>query len=280
MASRTVVALLRGGLGNQLFIAAASSLLGKSLGLPIRLMFGDLPHGGLQIEQLLPPTESRSYVQTPWLIDKRIRTAEKFGLQGMLGIINDIDVNKMNALNGRVLAGYFQNPNLFGNRAGQFETEVIRNLKPWRDAVMQEIELQPEDIVLHVRRGDYLQVQAREYHGLLDAHYYRRSIVAARDLGMNGKVIAVSDDPTAARLLLENAGIEVTWCSQKHQSLYDLALMSMASTLIIGNSSFSWWGARLSREANVICPSPWFKSLASGPSPALPNWLKIEIDYA
>tara|TARA_R110000868_G_scaffold50804_1_gene161803 strand:+ start:2633 stop:3415 length:783 start_codon:yes stop_codon:yes gene_type:complete len=109
-----------------------------------------------------------------------------------------------------------------------------------------------EIIALHVRRTDYVSNSAN--HPPCDLLYYERAL---EHFDSNIPVIIFSDD--------------VGWCqsqslfdsdrfiiSESHNEFIDLCLMSMCDCHIIANSSFSWWGAWLSKSKKVIAPLRWF----------------------
>lgn len=60
-----------------------------------------------------------------------------------------------------------------------------------------------------------------------------------------------------------------------------LELMRHGAGYVISNSTFSWWGAFLSKTSNpmVVCPTPWFTGL-SEPEGLIPNhWIKMAGQY-
>ena len=107
-------------------------------------------------------------------------------------------------------------------------------------------------VSLHVRRGDYVNIQDR--HPVLPIEYYEK---ARDELGRFRPYLVFSDD--------------IQWCKEHFKGtnfifiegntdIVDLYLMSMCQDNIIANSSFSWWGAYLNQteDKKVIAPKTWF----------------------
>ena len=151
------------------------------------------------------------------------------------------------------LYGYFQSEKYFKHVEGEIRSDFRFN----DDVVdictefIEEIVRSDNVISLHVRRGDYLNLQS--YHPTPPMAYYEKAL----EEFPNVPVIIFSDD--------------IEWCvtqplfepdrffiSQANLPEYDMCLMSKCSHHIIANSSFSWWGAWLADSANVIAPKVWF----------------------
>ena len=55
-----------------------------------------------------------------------------------------------------------------------------------------------------------------------------------------------------------------------------LILMSHASRVVIANSTFSWWAARINAEnKTVIAPSTWFRGMLAPKDLMPPEWTTI-----
>jgi hypothetical protein len=148
------------------------------------------------------------------------------------------------------LAGFFQTEKYFLN----IENEIREDFT-FKESILEPCKEMMSDldasISLHIRRTDYLQ---NPNHTALDLDYYQKAL---SQFDSNIPVLVFSDD--------------VEWC--KNQELFsddrfmisesgdpyvDLCLMSLCSHHIIANSSFSWWGAWLSKSNEVISPVQWF----------------------
>ena len=114
-------------------------------------------------------------------------------------------------------------------------------------------------IVVHLRRGDYLN---EESFGLIGSDYYLECINELVRSKLYNSVWVFSDDLDAARDLFEGKfDISCEFIGDvDNSSASVLELMRFGSAYVIGNSSFSWWGAylRYDRAAPVFAPVPWF----------------------
>jgi hypothetical protein len=104
-------------------------------------------------------------------------------------------------------------------------------------------------IGVHVRRGDYLKVE--NFHtNLTKTHYYQEAMAKFP----NQEFLIFSDDPDWAREKFPNSVVV------RENDYLELYLMSLCKSLIIANSTFSWWGAWLNKKPNkrIIAPGKWF----------------------
>ena len=116
-------------------------------------------------------------------------------------------------------------------------------------------------VAIHVRRGDksggYIFLPSTEY-------YLKRALEKISSLTDNPKFFVFSDD--------------IDWCKLNLPQIYeanytfiegqtppqDMALMTICKHVIMGPSTFSWWGAWLNENPNKIIIAPdinlWFKN--------------------
>lgn len=110
-------------------------------------------------------------------------------------------------------------------------------------------------VLLHVRRGDYVSnTGASKHHGLSGLEYYEEAIkyILENPAVKNPLFVLASEDMDWVQEniipLLNNAPYEVLTHLALIQDYEELYLMSLCHHFIIANSSFSWWGAWLSKS--------------------------------
>lgn len=127
-------------------------------------------------------------------------------------------------------------------------------------------------IFLHVRRGDYVNLQY--YHPVCELEYYEKAL---EKFDENIPVLIFSDDIdwcsrqkifSSDRFFLSQNNEKYPYAhldadGQMRHSLIpyiDLCLMSLCSGGIIANSSMSWWGAWLIENPThpIIAPKKWY----------------------
>ena len=188
-----------------------------------------------------------------------------------------------------LIEGYFQSPRYFAAQ----EERILRFLrldKQRREVLSATKEriagfLPPWDttVSLHVRRGDFRGLT--EEHPLLPVAYYRRAleVVSAAAPTLTHVLLFCEDAERAGaetdvlRPLREaTAHLRLTWVwlpstnPMLSHEVTQLWLMTACRHHIVANSTFSWWGAyldprRRTPEAGVTCyPSVWFGPALSG----------------
>jgi hypothetical protein len=172
------------------------------------------------------------------------------------------------------MIGFWQSEKYFAHiadnvrRAFTFKTSTIESVSRLAARVRG-----PNSIFLHVRRGDYVNLQY--YHGMPSLDYYKNGVRQIRAMNSDAEVFVFSDDRS--------------WCRENFPSDYyiiegtdkfeDLYLMSLCQHAVIANSSFSWWGAWL-RDARprrmVIAPAQWFTTPTLDTQDLIPDrWSKL-----
>jgi hypothetical protein len=133
-------------------------------------------------------------------------------------------------------------------------------------------------VAIHIRRGDYLNnPKARYFHGILGENYYKKSISFIKKKVKNPIFFIFSDDIELIKkshFFFNNKKYIFT---DTKSSINDLSLMSNCKHFIIANSTFSWWGAWLSKNKHkIVCaPKRWVRARISTPDIIPENWIKI-----
>jgi hypothetical protein len=148
------------------------------------------------------------------------------------------------------IQGYFQTEKYFKHIVEEIKSDFEFH-DEIKEPCIEMISQVDNPISLHIRRDDYV---TNPNHRVLDLDYYEKSL---SNFDENRTVLVFSDDPT--------------WCNQQklfsndrfliaegNTNYVDLCLMTLCSSHIIANSSFSWWGAWLSGSCDIIAPSGWF----------------------
>jgi Glycosyl transferase family 11 len=267
MPKPTVRVRVVGGLGNQMFCAAAGMALARRLG-------AELEFGLDKINRL----KHRNYELGVFGLKARIVEGEswKFSrswapyhrLMGLFGPETTIWRQQGHhfdpaflELGGNVmLRGFFQSAKYFDAISDEVRSsfDLVPHLTE-RGRELAKASAGEATVALHIRRGDYVSVASNaEIFATLGADYYRRALeIVARDIA-RPRLIVVSDDIAAARQLLADHP-DATY-AEETSLIDDMHLIGACRHRIIANSSFSWWGAYLGpRQSGVtVAPRQWF----------------------
>lgn len=174
-------------------------------------------------------------------------------------------------------SGFFQSAEFFRDA----ESEVRAALQPLRRFV-DELHGRHAEILrrpytcCHIRRTDYL-----DWDGgiALPGSWYRKALRTA-DPPPGTPIVFIGDDVNWAQVEfadLADARFE------HGTDVVDLLLLMHASTVLVSNSSFAWWGAWLNERpgTRILAPRHWmgFRRGAEWPPAVLPpDWTQIEVE--
>lgn len=152
------------------------------------------------------------------------------------------------------LFGYFQSGNYFNHcdDALRKEFKFQKNFEEKATIYLQNCKNTPL-CSLHVRRGDYKNLSS--YHTNLGSDYYNQACSAVLNSYANCKFLVFSDDIAWCKQIFTDEKFTIV---ETGDDALDLCIMSKCDIHIIANSSFSWWGAWLSKSRAVIAPKQWF----------------------
>jgi hypothetical protein len=219
----------QGQLGNQMFQYATVKAIAKKLGYLYHIQ-QNVPPG---IHRVFPNIDlgTSDWIQKHHYIDEQ---NQKYNPK--LFEIEDYTL----------IEGFFQTHKYFHH----IKDEIVQDFLFANDVV------DPHEndgcCLIHVRGSDYC------YGWALPQQYYLNAIEEMKKRGVSQFKIVTDDIGLAGSYL---PGIEILTDPEATTSISgltkDLYRMTKAENLIIANSTFSWWGAYLSKAQNVIAPDNW-----------------------
>lgn len=257
---------LDGRMGNNMFQIAAGASLAAELSTPFNAYIGR--------DYIIPGTYNCKFVEYVNALKNNIFRNVPFTNQLPDDNIPYTEVMfhyvPLPRVANMTLYGYFQTEKYFNN-------EVVHRLFDYpeleiklKDKYVDILALNPTSI--HVRRGDYIYWQDK--HPLQPMCYYQKAMDI---IGSDKEFIVTSDDIKWCKNNFKGDNIHFIEDANPVETLY---LQSLCENNIIANSSFSWWGAWLNKNANkqVIAPKLWFGNSLSfhDTKDLIPEgWLKI-----
>ena len=175
----------------------------------------------------------------------------------------------------RYLVGYFQT---YKYSESESVIEILKSLKAknfknyskYKDLAANE-----EPLVVHVRLADYRQ---EDKFGIPKLSYYHEAISNLWNSGNYKSIWLFSDEPENAldRIPEELQGYIRSFGDIENCIVKTLEVMRLGKGYVIANSSFSWWGARLSINLDpvVVAPNPWFHQMDEPKFLIPPLWLR------
>jgi hypothetical protein len=295
-----IIVRLRGGLGNQMFQYAAGRRLALVNKAPLKLdlqWFEKVPPGDTERRfelgifagerQIASPEEIRdlrgidtggwpklakAFLKRTGLMVKRSWVREKH---------YHFDPEVLDLRGDFYLDGYWHSESYFADARETIVKDFALRTAP--DAANREcagvIEA-VEAVSMHIRRGDYVtNPAAGRYHGVSPLEYYQAAVAEVAAKLRAPHFFAFSDDPDWVKANLRIAApLTCVEHNGPEKAYEDLRLMTLCRHHIIANSSFSWWGAWLSRnpEKIVVAPRRWFNSDEIDTRDLIPaSWLRL-----
>lgn len=117
-------------------------------------------------------------------------------------------------------------------------------------------------VAIHIRRGDYLHPSNINDFGLCSIDYYTTAVALIRNKNPESHFFLFSDDIEWAKNNLNFDNATYIEHNKTEKDYIDLYLMTQCKAHIIANSTFSYWGSRLTDHNLHICvyPLKWFNN--------------------
>jgi len=258
---------LKGGLGNQLYQIAAIYAHAKEHNVKFVINYS-LEFGAMQGQH--PRTYKKSLYKNLETIDLPFHIAcrepsFKYKKLPFLGIEHDV-----------VYDGYFQSWKYFKN----LDRDQLNNVFPFsvdcitktKKAIrkLKEKYQATEVVGVHIRRGDYYKNP--EIFPIVGSEYYNK---AKENFDKDALFLYCTDDETQVRKEFKFDTKNVL--ANGSDELMDMCVLSECDSVIMGNSSFSSWGAYLGKEKKLVTsPKKWFGPKGPPDGDLVdPKWLKI-----
>lgn len=292
-----IITRLAGGLGNQMFQYA----LGRSLAIKnddtLKL---DISHyanqshidthrkyglNAMKIDESIASEleiKKINYINASNLLIKKYFGKDKcFSYYSIVKEKNQYFDNEVLSKRGNIyLEGYWQSYKYFnGIKKFIYHDFQSKNAVNYSNPEISKWLKEKNFAVIHVRRGDYVTNNlAKDVLGALPANYYLKAATYIKKLRAIKRYVIVSDEIDWCRQSLsqvEKLGEVMYYAGNE---IEDLNLMEHSAGNVLSNSTFSWWGSYLNRNASkiIISPKKWYKNSIYSDSDLIPpEWIRL-----
>jgi hypothetical protein len=192
----------------------------------------------------------------------------------------NLDANLVisNARRSEYLIGFFHSDLWISSVANELLLDDIKpkSIEPYV-VELQKLSQIKNPVIVHMRLGDY---EKEESFGILPSRYYEKALDILDELGFSDEIWIFTNDIDKAKLIFpKKYEFRANWIPNfSDSSVQVLEAMRLGSAYVIGNSTFSWWAAKLAKNkaAKVIAPNPWFKSAPTHKDLLPQNWITID----
>jgi hypothetical protein len=297
-----IIIKIQGGLGNQLFQYALGRKLSLMHNVPFKLdieAFENEAWGRIYrlneftiVEHIASKKEIQKYTKYEAFLKKwrpvrsilaRLKLEKKF--LDMVGLKREhqfnFDPNILKIKDNALLDGYYQTEKYFKDIEDiiRKDFEFKYNPNPANAAMLEKI-CSVESVCIHVRRGNFITDRhSNNWHGICSPEYFEKALAEIKKRVQNPYFFIFSDDKGWVRNNLKIENSMVVDINGADADFEDLRLMSTCNHFILANSSFSWWGAWLSKNKNkvVLIPSKIYKTTKNNTVDFTPKeWMQIE----
>lgn len=286
-----ITSYVAGGLGNQLFMLAAAWEQAARLDCPLYLDVSSFAVNKLQpygLDALDPPATVLAPAQSPWRtmraprgrhwpLPRRVPGRVYFERS-----VPHFSPKIFEVTRGTTLIGYFHSPRYFPTiRPALLDRLWSVPETPAETATIADYRARPA-VTLHLRRGDYLRAQSDKVY-LATVAYAGRAVALLRRAGFDQPVRVFTDsiDVVRSELGADVEGLEFVDKDAELGTIATLKAMAAGTSMIMSNSSFSWWAAMLMRsrpghDGLVVAPRPWTASGESRADMLEPDWITLD----
>jgi len=186
--------------------------------------------------------------------------------------LSKVDLDLLNTYKNSYVEGYFTSELFFND----FKKEVRQELR-FQPTISQSVKeivdsIDVNTVAISIRRGDFI---GNQLHNICSKEYFYRAIEKTQEAIENPTLLIFSDE---LEWITENMKFDVphSIVPKLEDSMDYMRLMSYCSNHIIPNSTFSWWGAWLSKPKLVIAPDFWLAQDFKAHENAFGHWVETK----
>lgn len=181
-----------------------------------------------------------------------------------------------------LLRGFYQNHNYLLD----LDKDELRRwyspsyeLKDYQSIMMEELK-NKNSVCVHIRRGDYVSNPAwAKGLNICDEAYYTAAINRIKAEVADPVFYCFTNDESDAQWIRDNYTLpcDLKFINFERTDLEEFMIMRACRHFVLSNSSFGWWAAYLSDNADkkVCVPSLWNRSVEDCSGMYVEGWEKI-----